>query len=92
MYEGCILQTRLSKILNVSADQKTRLSIYFKKCRKAFETLSRAFETLCRGFEGLRENPKLGREFGKFGRVLEKTRPRVCVITWPVLSQSVTVP
>ena len=45
MYEGCFLQTRLSKTVNVSVDQKTRPSIYFKTCGGAFETLSRAFET-----------------------------------------------
>ena len=56
MYEGCFLQTRLSKTLNVFVDQKTRPSIYFKTCGRAFETLSRAFETLGRVFEDLREN------------------------------------
>ena len=63
MCEGWFLQTRLSKIVNVSVDQKTQPSICFKKCRRAFEKLSRAFETLGRafqtlgqGFEGLREN------------------------------------
>ena len=63
MHEGCFLQTRLSKTLNVSVDQKTRPSISFKTCRRTFERLSRAFETLGqafqtlgRAFEGLREN------------------------------------
>ena len=32
MYEGCFLQTRLSKTLDVSADQKIRPSICFKTC------------------------------------------------------------
>ena len=62
-YEGCFLQTKLSKALNVSVDQKTRPSICSKICGGAFETLSRAFETLGRAFktldlafEDLREN------------------------------------
>ena len=63
MHEGCFLQTRFSKILNVSIEQKTRPSICFKTWGQAFETLSqafealsRAFETLCRAFGGLGEN------------------------------------
>ena len=56
MHEGCLLHFRLSKILNVSVDQKARPSIYFKKCGRAFETLNRAFETLGRAFEGFRES------------------------------------
>ena len=63
MYEGCFLQTRLLKILNVSVDQKTWPSICFKTCgrafemrSRAFETLGQAFETLSQPFEGLREN------------------------------------
>ena len=51
MYKGYFLQTRLSKILNVSIDQKTRASICFKTCGRAIETLTRAFE-------GLREKTK----------------------------------
>ena len=53
MYEGCFLQTRLSKTLNVSIDQNTRPSICFKTFGQAFERLSRAFDTLGRAFEGL---------------------------------------
>ena len=53
MYEGCFLQTRLSKALNVSVDQMTRPRIYFKTCGRAFERLSRAFETLGQAFETL---------------------------------------
>ena len=56
MYEGCFLQTRLSKTYNISIDQKTRPSICFKRYGGAIETLSRTFETLGRDFEGLREN------------------------------------
>ena len=48
MYEGCFIQTRLSKAPKVSVDQKTRPRIYFKTCGWAFETLSQAFETLLR--------------------------------------------
>ena len=56
MYEGYFLQTRFSKILNLSIDQKTRPSIWFKTRGRAIETLRQAFETLGRAFEGLREN------------------------------------
>ena len=70
MYESCFLQTRLPKTLNVSVDQKTRMSFCFKTCALAFETLSQAFETLGRAFktlgwasDDLRENQKLGRVF-----------------------------
>ena len=56
MYEGCFLQTRLSKVLNASVDQKTRSGICFKTFGRAFETLGRAYETLSRAFEGLRAN------------------------------------
>ena len=52
----CFLQSRLSKTLNVSVNQKTRLRISFKTCSGVFETLSRPFETL-------------GRVFGKLDRV-----------------------
>ena len=45
--------TRLSKILNVSVNQKTRSNICFKTCSRAFETISRAFETLGRDIETL---------------------------------------
>ena len=48
MYEGCFLQARLSKTLNVSIDQKTRPSI--------FETSVRDFGTIGQAFEDLREN------------------------------------
>ena len=58
-----ILQTRLSKVLNVSVDQKTRMRICFKTWSRSFEMLSRAFETLGwafetlgRGYECLKEN------------------------------------
>ena len=47
-------QTRLSKALNVSVDQKTRLSIFFKICSGDFETLRRAFQTLALDFEDLK--------------------------------------
>ena len=56
MYEGCFLQTRLSKTFNVSVDQKIRSTIYLKTCDRAFETLGRTFETLGRAFEDFREN------------------------------------
>ena len=56
MYEGCFLQTRFSKTLNVSVDQKTRPGICFKTCGRAFETLGRAFKTLGQAFDDLREN------------------------------------
>ena len=49
-------QTRLSKILNVSVNQKIRPSICFKTCGRAFETLGRDIETLNRALEVLREN------------------------------------
>ena len=65
---------QIIKTLNMSVDQKTRPSIYFKTCGRTFERLSRAFETfdrafkaLGRAFESLRENQKLGREFEKLG-------------------------
>ena len=76
MNAGCFLQTRLSKTLDVSIDQKAWSSICFKTCggafeklSRAFKTLSRAFQTIGRAFEGLRENQKLGQEFEKLGRV-----------------------
>ena len=53
---------QIIKTLNVSVNQKTRSSICFKTCGRAFERLSRAFEEL-------RENQKLGREFEQLGRV-----------------------
>ena len=56
MCEGCFLLTRLSKLLSVSVDQKTRPRIHFEKCGGAFETLSRAFD-------GLKEFEALGRVF-----------------------------
>ena len=54
MYEDCFLQTRLSKTLNLSVDQKTRQNICLKTCGGAFERLSWAFKTLNQTFEGLR--------------------------------------
>ena len=60
MYEGCFLQTRLSKTFNVSVDQKIRSTIYLKTCDRAFETLGRTFETLGRAFK------TLGRAFEDF--------------------------
>ena len=75
MHEGCFLQTRLSKTINVSVDQKTRPSICFKTCARAFETLGRALKTLGRALEDLRENQKLGREFKNLDRVFEKLGP-----------------
>ena len=69
MYEGCFFTDQiLSKILNVSGDQKTRPSICFKTCSLAFETLSRPFETLGRAFE------TLGRAFETLDRVFEGFR------------------
>ena len=62
MYEGCFLQTRFSKIFNVSVDQKARPSICFK-------TRGGAFETLGGAFEGVKDKKKLAREFEKLGRV-----------------------
>ena len=61
MYEVCFLQTRLSKILNVSVDQKTRPSICFKTRSQAFETLSRAFEILEKTNSSDESFKKLGR-------------------------------
>ena len=84
MYEGCFLQTRLSKTLNASIDQKTRLNICFKTCSRAFDTLSRAFKTLDRVFEGLRENQELSRVFEKLGHVF-------VLETRPTLSQPATI-
>ena len=52
----CFLQTRLSNTLNVSVDQETQSSIYFKTCNQAFEMLSRAFEILA---EFLKHSTKL---------------------------------
>ena len=46
MYERCNLQTRFSKISNVSVNQKNRPSICFKTCGRAFETLSQTFQRL----------------------------------------------
>ena len=53
MRESCFLQTRFSKILNVSIDLKNWTKYYFK-------TRGRAFQTLIWAFEPLRENQKLG--------------------------------
>ena len=39
MYEGCFLQTRLSKTLDVSVDQMNLTSICFKTLGRAFEGL-----------------------------------------------------
>lgn len=49
---------RLSKIPNMSIDQRLSRAFLFQKMRQAFETLNQAFE-------GLRE--KLGRMFEKLG-------------------------
>ena len=62
MYEGCFLQARFSKIINVSIDQKTWPRICFKTQGRAFQTLRRAFETL-------RENQKFSREFENLNRM-----------------------
>ena len=51
MYEGCFLQIRLSKVLNMHIDQNTRVSIYFKTLGRTIENLSRAFESLGQAFE-----------------------------------------
>ena len=40
----------------MSVDQKTQLSICFKTCGQAFETLSRAFKTLYQALGDIREN------------------------------------
>ena len=65
MYEVCFLQTRLSKILNVSVDQKTRPSI----CK----TRGQAFETLSRAFEILEKTNSSDESFKKLGRVQSVT-------------------
>ena len=44
-YVGCFLQTKISKILNVTVDQ-----ICFKARGRVFQTLKRVSETLDRGF------------------------------------------
>ena len=72
MYEGCFLQTRVAKTLNISVDLKTRPSFCFTKYGHTFEKLGQAFE-------GLRENSKLGRELEKLGRVFEMFG-RVCML------------
>ena len=46
MREGCFLQTRFSKILNVSIDLKNSAKYYFKTRGRAFQTLIWAFEPL----------------------------------------------
>ena len=51
MYEGCFLQTKFLKILNVSVDQKTRLGICLKICSRACEMLRQAFETLAQALK-----------------------------------------
>ena len=53
MYAGYFLQTRFSKTLNVSIDQKTRPNICFKTHGQAFKTLCRAFQALGQAFEVL---------------------------------------
>ena len=68
MYEGCFLRTRLSKTLNVYIHQKTRPSIYFKTCGRAFETLIQAFQTLGRAFK------TLDRAFKTLGQAFEGLR------------------
>ena len=55
MYEGCFLQTRLSRVLKVTVDQKTRPSICLKTSGRSFLTLIQALETPDQVFEGLRE-------------------------------------
>ena len=62
-YMKAAFQTRFSKILNMSVDQRIRPTISFKTCDRPIETLSRYFETLNRAFkalgqtfEGLKEN------------------------------------
>ena len=55
MHEGCFLQTRLSRVLKVTVDQKTRPRICFKTSGRTFLTLIRALETPDQAFEGLRE-------------------------------------
>ena len=59
--KSAFLQTRLSKILNVSVDQKTRPSICFKTRGQTFETLSRAFEILEKTNSSDESFKKLGR-------------------------------
>ena len=71
MYEGCVLQIRLSKILNVFVDQRLGQAFVSKhlfqnmrlELSRAFETLGRVFkaftwavQTLSQAFEGLTEN------------------------------------
>ena len=52
----------------MSVDQKTRPSIFFKTCGRAFERFNQVFEALGRAFEGLRKNLKLDGEFKMLGR------------------------
>ena len=56
--------------------QKLGRVFVFRKHGWVFQTLGRAFQIIAQASEVLRENQKLY---------------RVCVITWPILSQSATV-
>ena len=72
---------RFSKILNLSFDQNTRPSIYFK-------TRSRAFQTLHLSHK---RKPKVWHRVCKAQVSVWKARSRVCVITWLMRSQSLRV-
>ena len=63
-------------LLSLELSLKLGRVFAFRKHGWVFQTLGRAFQILAQASEVLRENQKLC---------------RVCVITWPILSQSATV-
>lgn len=71
---------RFPKILDLSFDLKTPLSIYI--------TSSEVFQTLSWVFEYLRENQKLSWEIEFLSRVIIKLDCVFVLITWLILSQS----
>ena len=83
MYEGCFLQTRFLKILNVFVDQRTRPSICFNTRLSLWNTQASFWNTppsFSRFKKKLKARPSVW-----------KSQPCVCVITRPMLSQPTTV-
>ena len=93
MYEGSFLQTRWTKTLNVSVDQKTRPSICLKICDQCM-SLWKAQSSFWNTRPSFQYNWSI---FWEFKRKV-KAQPRVwkarlcaCIIRRPMLSQSATV-
>ena len=79
---------RLTKTLHVSVDQKIRLSICFKLCGRAFETLSWALDTLGRAFESQEKIKCLPESWKSSADCLESSAECFCYNTAHAVSVS----